>query len=60
MSLGEELAALRKKVKELYLYNIKVSKEQRMRFVAKKTDGGDRKGRISLYCRVLEISRQGF
>ena len=31
-----------------------------MRFVAKKTDGGERKGRISLYCRVLEISRQGF
>ena len=31
-----------------------------MRFVAEKTDGGKRKGRISLYCRVLEISRQGF
>ncbi len=31
-----------------------------MRFVAKKTDGGERRGRISLYCRFLEISRQGF
>ena len=31
-----------------------------MRFVAEKTDGVGRKGRISLYCRVLEISRQGF
>lgn len=37
-----------------------VSKEQRMRFVAKKTDGGERKDRIFLYCRILEISRQGF
>ena len=31
-----------------------------MRFLAEKTDGGERKGRISLYCRVLKISRQGF
>lgn len=31
-----------------------------MRFVAEKTDGGKWTGKISLYCRVLEISRQGF
>lgn len=31
-----------------------------MRFVAKKTDGGVKKGKISLYCRVLKLSRQGF
>ena len=31
-----------------------------MRFVAQKTDGGKNKGKISLYCRVLEVSRQGF
>ena len=31
-----------------------------MRFVAEKTDGGERKGKLSLYCRVLGISRQGF
>lgn len=31
-----------------------------MRFVAEKTDGGKQKGKISQYCRVLEITRQGF
>jgi len=31
-----------------------------MRFVAQKTDGGKNKGKISLYCRVLEVSRQRF
>ena len=31
-----------------------------MRFIAEKTDGGEKKGRISQYCRVLEISREGF
>ena len=37
-----------------------VSKEQRMRFIAKKTDGSEKKGKLSLYCRVLEVSREGF
>ena len=37
-----------------------VSKEHRMRFVAQKTDGGGKKGKIALYCRVLKVSRQGF
>ena len=31
-----------------------------MRFVAQKTDGGEKKGKIALYCRVLKVSRQGF
>ena len=31
-----------------------------MRFLAEKTDGGRKKGKIALYCRVLEVSRQGF
>ena len=31
-----------------------------MRFLAQKTNGGKNKGKISLYCRVLEVSRQRF
>lgn len=31
-----------------------------MRFIAKKTDGSEKKGKLSLYCRVLEVSREGF
>ena len=31
-----------------------------MRFLAEKTDGGGKKGKLSLYCRVLKVSRQGF
>ena len=31
-----------------------------MRFIDIKTDGGRIKGRISLYCRVLGVTRQGF
>ena len=31
-----------------------------MRFLAEKTDGGEKKGKLSLYCRVLKVSRQGF
>ena len=31
-----------------------------MRFVAQKTNGGGKKGKIALYCRVLQVSRQGF
>ena len=37
-----------------------VSKEQRMRFLAKKMDDGRKKGKISMYCRVLKVSQQGF
>ena len=31
-----------------------------MRFLAKKTDDGGKKGKISMYCRVLKVGRQGF
>ena len=31
-----------------------------MRFLAEKTDSGVKKGKLSLYCRVLKVSRQGF
>ena len=31
-----------------------------MRFIALKTEDGAKKGKLSLYCRVLEVSRQGF
>lgn len=31
-----------------------------MKFIDKKTDGGRIKGKTALYCRVLEVSRQGF
>ncbi len=31
-----------------------------MRFIAKKTDGGKNKRKISLYCGALDVSRQGY
>ena len=31
-----------------------------MKFIALKTNDGQEKGRISLYCRVLKVTRQGF
>lgn len=31
-----------------------------MRFIDIKTDGGRIKGKIALYCEVLQVSRQGF
>ena len=31
-----------------------------MRFLAEKMDGGRKKGKLSLYCRALKVSRQGF
>jgi len=31
-----------------------------MRFIALKTEDGTVKGKLSLYCRTLEVSRQGF
>ncbi len=31
-----------------------------MRFIAEKTDGGENKGKISLYCGALDVSRQGY
>ena len=30
-----------------------------MKFIALKTNDGQEKGRISFYCRVLEVTRQG-
>ena len=37
-----------------------VSKNQRMIFLALKTEDGRITGKISFYCRMLGISRQGF
>ena len=31
-----------------------------MSFIAKKMEDGEKKGKMSFYCRVLEVSRQGF
>ena len=31
-----------------------------MRFIAIKTEDGQKKGKLAMYCRVLEVSRQGF
>ena len=31
-----------------------------MKFIAIKTEGGRKKGKIAFYCRILKISRQGF
>ena len=31
-----------------------------MRFLAQKMSGGGEKGKLSMYCRVLEVSRQGY
>ncbi len=31
-----------------------------MKFIAMKTEGGRKKGKIAFYCRILKISRQGF
>ena len=31
-----------------------------MKFIDNKTEGGRIKGEIALYCRVLDVSRQGF
>lgn len=31
-----------------------------MMFIAKKTEGGRNKGKLSFYCRILKVSRQGF
>ena len=37
-----------------------VSKNQRMSFLALKTEDGRSKGKIAFYCRMLGVSRQGF
>ena len=37
-----------------------VSKTQRMKFIAMKTDDGRIKGKIASYHRLLHVSRQGF
>ena len=31
-----------------------------MKFIARKTEDGSKKGKLAMYCRVLEVSRQGF
>ena len=36
-----------------------MSKDQRMKFLSEKMSGGG-KGKLSLYCRVLKVSRQGY
>ena len=40
--------------------SLKVSKNQGMIFLALKTEDGRLTGKISFYCRMLGISRQGF
>ena len=37
-----------------------VSKNERMKFIALKTKGGELKGDIACFCRILHVSRQGF
>lgn len=37
-----------------------VSKTERMKFIAIKTDDGTIKGKLAFYCRMLHVSRQGF
>ena len=80
MSLSEEIAVLRKRVKEQdkeirclkedteFLEEAgvfrrqpsEVSKNQRMIFLALKTENGRITGKILFYCRMLDISRQSF
>ena len=31
-----------------------------MKFIAQKTEDGEIKGKLAMYCRVLNVSRQGF
>ena len=37
-----------------------VMKEERLKFISKKTDDGRITGRISFYCKALEVTRQAF
>ena len=37
-----------------------VCKKERMKFIALKTNDGTERGKIAFYCRVLEVTRQGF
>ncbi|SDA16617.1 hypothetical protein SAMN02910447_01154, partial [Ruminococcus sp. YE71] len=37
-----------------------VGKEERLKFIAIKTDDGKVKGRINFYCKALEVTRQAF
>ena len=37
-----------------------VSKTERMKFIAIKTDDGIIKGKLAFYCRMLHVSHQGF
>ena len=37
-----------------------VCKKQRLRFIARKTEDGTMKGKISFYCKSLGVSRQAF
>ena len=37
-----------------------VGKEERLKFIAIKTDDGKVKGNISFYCKALEVTRQAF
>ena len=45
---------------QLILTTSEVSKNQRMMFIAIKTEDGIIKGKLSFYCRMLHVSRQGF
>ena len=37
-----------------------VMKEERLKFISQKTDDGRITGRISFYCKALEVTRQAF
>ena len=37
-----------------------VRKEQRLRYIAYRTDDGKNAGKIRFYCKALEVSRQAF
>ena len=37
-----------------------VGKNERLKFIAKKTEDGAIKGKISFYCKALKVSRQAF
>ena len=42
------------------LFSSEVRKEERLKFISQKTDDGRITGRISFYCKALEVTRQAF
>ena len=63
MSLAEELTRKRVSGRSQRFFRSEpseVSKTERMKFIAIKTDDGTIKGKLAFYCRMLHVSRQGF